>query len=142
MRQSCGDEFPSGLMLRRKKLAKRQKKLVCGEKKKTDLLLIDVVGKRGRTTWLFDDACWTVLRQGWGRLGGICGSLPVPWGKPDGPGACRCGFWLGSVPCLGIVSRSLRFQGRSGSAGGSVVQARLRVPTPVGRVQKHIGGVG
>ena len=65
-----------------------------------------------------------------------------PGGERSAQGACRHGFWLGGVPCLGIVSRSLRFQGRSGSAGGSVVQARLRVPTPVGRVLKHIGGVG
>lgn len=62
--------------------------------------------------------------------------------EQNAQGACRHGFWLGDVPCLDIVSRSLRFQGRSASAGGSVVTGASACPTPVERVQKHIGGVG
>ena len=80
--------------------------------------------------------------KGGAALVGSVDAFLSPECEQNAQGACRHGFWLGGVPCLDIVPRYLRFQGRSGSAGGSVVQARLRVPTPVGRVLKHIGGVG
>ena len=68
-----------------------------------------------------------MLRQGWCHFGGICGRLPVPWGRPGRAETCRCGFWLSGVPCLGTVSCSLRFQGDPGSASGSVRSRRFCV---------------
>ena len=67
-----------------KKSAKRQKKLACGNKKKMDLLFIDVAGKRKRVTWLFTDVCEQCCDQGGVTLvGSVDASLS--------PGADRTG---------------------------------------------------
>ena len=59
--------------------------------------------------------------KGGAALVGSVDAFLSPECEQNAQGACRHGFWLGGVPCLDIVSRKLRFQSRSGSAGGSVV---------------------